>query len=86
MDAKVTLSFDKDVIAAAKAYAEEQGISLSRLTEYLYKCITREKSQRLEYLPIADWVVQVAEGAASYKSKPRSRKASRDAFFESRKK
>lgn len=85
MDAKITLSFDKKVIESAKAYAEEQGISLSRLTEYLYKCITREKSQPIEYLPIADWVMQLAEGQAEYKTKPRSRKGSRDEFFESRK-
>ena len=86
MDAKITLSFDKKVIESAKAYAEAQGISLSRLTEYLYKSITREKSQSLESLPIADWVSQVAEGAAEYKTRPRSRKANRDEFFESRKK
>jgi len=83
---KITLSFDKNVIEAAKAYAEEQGISLSRLTEYLYKQITRKDSQSLESLPIAGWVLQVAEGAAEYKAKPRSRKANRAEYFDSRKK
>jgi uncharacterized protein YggE len=33
MDAKITLSFDENIIDKAKDYAESKGISLSRLTE-----------------------------------------------------
>ena len=33
MDAKVTLSFDAQIIEKAKTYAQSQGLSLSRLTE-----------------------------------------------------
>jgi hypothetical protein len=40
MDAKITLSFDKNVIEKAKAYAEENNISLSRLTEFLLSKVT----------------------------------------------
>jgi hypothetical protein len=34
MDAKITLSFDESVIKRAKPYAENNNISLSRLTEF----------------------------------------------------
>ncbi len=85
MDAKITLSFDKQVIEAAKKYAEANGVSLSRLTEYLYLRLTREKAYDLESLPIADWVLQLAEEEAEYHTKPRRRKTVKKEFFESRK-
>ena len=37
MDAKVTLSFDQEVIQKAKAFAEEKNISLSRFLGKLMK-------------------------------------------------
>jgi len=40
MDAKVTLSFDKEVIEKAKALAEAHNISLSRFLEYLLRKAT----------------------------------------------
>ncbi|WP_339606444.1 DUF6364 family protein [uncultured Roseivirga sp.] len=40
MDAKVTLSFDQEVIKSAKQFAEKNNISLSRLTEFLYRQLT----------------------------------------------
>ncbi len=70
MDAKVTLNFDQEVIEKAKKFAASQNISLSRLTEFLYKRITTESYQNLEELPISDWVMQVAEGQAEYKRRP----------------
>jgi hypothetical protein len=42
MDAKLTLSFDEEIIAQAKKFAKEKGISVSRLTEYLFKSITTQ--------------------------------------------
>ena len=69
MDAKVTLHFDQDVIAKAKEFAAANNISLSRLTEYLYRNITSGNYKTLEELPIADWVSQVAEGEAQYNKK-----------------
>ncbi len=42
MDAKITLSFDKSVITKAKRYAEDNNISLSRLTEFLLKIMNAE--------------------------------------------
>ena len=54
MDAKVTLSFNKSVIEKAKKYADENNISLSRLTEFLLSKVTSKKYQSLEDLPISD--------------------------------
>jgi len=42
MDAKITLRFEKDVIAKAKRFADSQNISLSRLTEFLYSKLTKK--------------------------------------------
>lgn len=85
MDAKITLSFDQDIIEKAKRFADSQNISLSRLTEFLYKQITSGTYKSLEDLPVSDWVLQVAEGQAEYKPRRRSRKSMKKDFFESRK-
>ncbi|MBV6641804.1 MAG: hypothetical protein KI791_13865 [Cyclobacteriaceae bacterium] len=85
MDAKITLSFEKEVIEKAKQYADAQNISLSRLTEYLYRQITSNQYQSLEEWPIADWVSQVSEGAAEYRTKSQSRKDLKQAFFNNKK-
>lgn len=84
MDAKITLSFDKDVIEKAKAYAKRNNMSLSRLTEYILSQITEKPYQNLDELPISDWVNSVAEGEAEY-VKPASRKKLKSEFMESRK-
>lgn len=83
MDAKLTLHFNSDVIEQAKEFAAKNNISLSRLTEFLYKKITSENYKNLEELPLADWVMQVAEGQAEYKR--RSRKDVKDEYYKSRK-
>ena len=83
MDAKVTLSFDSSAIESAKKFASEHNISLSRLTEFLYRQLASKNYDSLEELPIADWVHQVAEGEIEYK---RSSRSVKDEFFESRKK
>jgi hypothetical protein len=83
MDTKLTLNFDQRVIKKAKDFAADNNISLSRLTEFLYHKITSGSYQNLEELPISDWVHQVSEGEAEYKK--RSRKASKDEFYASKK-
>ncbi len=83
MDAKVTLSFDKDVIDRAKSFAEENNISLSRLTEYLYTQITSKNFKSLEELPVSDWIDFVAEGRVEYR-KSQPRKELKDEFFSSK--
>ena len=82
MDAKLTLHFNKSVIDKAKDFAAANNISLSRLTEYLYKNITSGNYKSLEELPISEWVLQVAEGKAEYKK--RSRKESKDEFYKNK--
>jgi len=84
MDAKVTLSFDSKVIDAAKKYAESQNISLSRLTEFLYRQIASNSYSSMENFPISDWVSMVSEGRAEYKTakKPSSLK---EEYYKSRK-
>jgi hypothetical protein len=85
MDSKITLSFDKNVIDKAKSFAEAHNISLSRLTEMLYRKITEGNYQSLEELPISDWVSMVAEGEVEYKTKNKSRKDLKKDFFDSKK-
>jgi hypothetical protein len=83
MDTKLTLNFDSGVIEKAKAFAEARGISLSRLTEYLYRQVTSGNYISIDDFPISDWVNQVAEGEATYKR--RSRKSTKDEYYNSRK-
>ncbi len=85
MDTKITLRFDQEVIRKAKRFAESNNISLSRLTELLYKKITSAKYQELEDLPVADWVQHLAEGELEYKTNKRTRKAAKSEFHISRK-
>jgi len=79
MDTKLTLHFDKGVIDRAKEFAEANNISLSRLTEFLYRQIATGTYKTLEDFPVADWVNQVAEGEAEYKKG--NRKSTKDEFF-----
>ena len=84
MDAKITLSFNKNVIEKAKAYAEENNISLSRLTEFLLNKVTSKSYKSLEDYPIADWVNMVAEGQATYNVNRNSKQANAE-YFKSKK-
>ena len=83
MDTKVTLNFNQEVINKAKAFAAENNISLSRLTEFLYQKITSGNYKSLEELPISNWVMQVSEGEAEYKR--RSRKATKNEYLNAKK-
>ncbi len=82
MDAKVTLSFDQEVISRAKSFAESNGISLSRLTEHLLRQATSRQYASIEELHISEWVSQVAEGEVEYKT--RGRKPLKEQYLESR--
>ncbi len=86
MDAKLTLSLDNDVINNAKLFAEKNNISLSRLTEFLYRKLSDSTNQNLEELPISNWVMMLADGQAEYKTKPKSSKNLRSEYFDSKKK
>ena len=83
MDTKLTLHFDQEVIIKAKAFAAANNISLSRLTEFIYRSITSGDYKSLEELPIADWVSRVAEGEPQYLRQ--TRKQARTDYYNSRK-
>ncbi|MDX2191072.1 MAG: DUF6364 family protein [Bacteroidota bacterium] len=85
MDAKITLSFEQDVIHKAKAYAEAHNISLSRLTEILYRRLTANSSTSIEDIEVSDWVNMVAEGPATYNRKTPNKKEMKAAFFDKHK-
>lgn len=85
MDAKLTLSFDEAIINKAKQYAERNNISLSRMVEHLLAKVVEKPYQSLEDFPIADWVRQVAEGDAIYKTKKSKKTSLEDEFFASKK-
>ncbi len=85
MDAKITLSFDEEVIAKAKNFAEKRNISLSRLTEHLLRKITSGYHTDLEDLPVSDWVNTVSEGEVEYKTAKRSKKKMKEEFFAKKK-
>ena len=85
MDAKITLSFDEAVIIKAKRYAEENNISLSRLTEFLLNKVTSKNYQSFEDFPISDWVSMVGEGLAVYETKQKKNKDLKAEYFKSKK-
>lgn len=85
MDAKITLSFDETIIKKAKNYAENNNISLSRLTEFLLRKVTSNSYQSLEDLPISDWVNMVADGEVEYQTKPKKNKELKAEYFKSKK-
>ena len=85
MDTKITLSFDAQVISKAKKFAEENNISLSRLTEFLLAKVTSSTYKSIDSLPVSDWVAIVAEGKAQYKTKSASRKALKNEYYSSKK-
>ena len=86
MDARITLSFDAEVIKKAKAFAARNNMSLSRLTEYFYRSITSGHYKNLEELPIADWVSKVAEGDPEYRLNRRISSERKKEYYSSRKK
>jgi hypothetical protein len=79
MEAKLTLHFGQEVIEEDRDFAAINDISLSRLTEFLYRQITSGNYKNIKDFLIPDWVNQVAEGDAVYKR--RSRKSLKDEYF-----
>ena len=85
MDAKVTLSFDAAVIERAKSYAEQNGISLSRLTELLLRKATTGSYNNIEDMPVSEWVSMVSEGESEYITTKR-KKDLREEYYSKKKK
>jgi hypothetical protein len=84
MDAKLTLSFNQDIINKAKAFAVKNNISLSRLIEHLLSKVVDKPYKSLEDFPISEWVSMVADGEAIYQTKS-NRKKQKEEFFNSKK-
>ena len=82
MDAKLTLSFNEEVVKKAKNYAANHNISLSRLVEHLLIQVTEKPYRSLEDFPVSDWVSMVAEGDVAYKITSKKVKAE---YFASKK-
>ena len=62
MDAKITLSFNDDIIQKAKKFAGNNNISLSRLTEFLLSKAISKQYINLDELPVSDWIHTLQEG------------------------
>ncbi len=84
MDAKITLSFDADVADRAKAFAEANNISLSRLVEFMLSKVTDPRYRSLDELPVSEWVAQVAEGEVTYVRKNAARRNLKKDYLASR--
>lgn len=78
MDSKITLSFDESVIVKAKAFAEANNISLSRLVEFMLSKVTDKRYRSIDELPVSDWVNAVAEGEAEYVRKNASQSVKKE--------
>lgn len=83
MDAKLTLSFDAAVAEKAKAFAEANNISLSRLVEFMLSKVTDSRYRSIDELPVSDWINQVAEGEVTYVRKNAARNVKKE-YLESR--
>jgi hypothetical protein len=83
MDAKITLSFDADVIVKAKAYAEKNNVSLSRITQILWDKMIDADTATLDAMPVSDWVLGLIGKEPTYVSN--TKKPIRyDEYYESR--
>ena len=81
MDAKITLSFNEDIIQKAKKFAESNNISVSRLTEFLLGKVISKKYINLDQIPVSDWINQLQEGEIEYKTRQKSNKSLNAEFY-----
>lgn len=74
MNAKLTLSLDKEVIEQAKAYAKERGISLSKMLENYLKVITSKEPKDKKEIEISPFVKSLAVPGLKPRTKEEMRK------------
>jgi hypothetical protein len=86
MDAKVTLSFDANIIDKAKQFAESNNISLSRLTEFLLSKAISKNYHNLDEMPVSDWIAILQEGKTEYKTRQKTNKELRSEYHRKAKK
>lgn len=56
MDAKIPLNFDEAIISKAKRFADDNNISLSRLTEFLLTKVTSSSYKSFDDLSVSSWI------------------------------
>lgn len=75
MNAKLTLSLDKETIERAKAYAIEHGTSVSKLVENFIKMTTANtRKKETSSIEISDFVKSLAVAGLKPRSKSEMRK------------
>lgn len=74
MNAKLTLSLDKEVIEQAKAYAKEQGISLSKMLENYLKIMVSKEPEDKKEIEISPFVKSLAVPGLKPRTKEEMRK------------
>ena len=80
------LSKIENVQQQAKAFAEANNISLSRLIEFMLAKVVDKKYRSLDELPVSDWVNEVAEGEATYVRKNAAERNVKKDYLASRRK
>lgn len=74
MNAKLTLSLDKEIIERAKAYAKEQGTSVSKMVENFIKMTTsKTRAKEVEEIEISDFVKSLAMPSMKHRTKEEMR-------------
>ena len=86
MDAKITLSFDATVAERAKAFAEVNNISLSRLVEFMLSKVTDKRYRSIDERPVGDWNSALAEGEVTYVRKNTAERKVKKDYLKSRRK
>ena len=86
MDAKITLSFNNEIIHKAKKFAQNNSISLSRLTEFLLSKAIVKQYVNLDEMPVSDWINILQEGKVEYKTRQKSNKELKREFYSKGKK
>ena len=69
MDAKLTLSLNKDIIEKAKEYAKANSISLSRLIEFYLASLVTKNEKETEITPLVKSLAGVMELPEDYNLK-----------------
>ena len=84
MDTRITLNFDEAVIAKAKKFAQKNNISLSMLTEYLFRKVTSTNINSPEDLPVSEWANKIAQGEVESMIRQKKIREMKAEYFESR--
>ena len=83
MNAKITLKFNEATISKAKRVAEKHDLSLSGLTEFLYRKLDDgDEYDSIDQIPVTKWVRELSKGKLNYLMAARSRKRMKKEFYE----